>query len=102
MKQENTARQPYKYKLHYLLNRLPHQDYQIAMKFFPERLKIHPQTFRDWIYTPADSGREIPGNALVVMANFFEIDAVELFTKSPVKENEFKTQTNENNNTQQN
>jgi hypothetical protein len=102
MKQENTVRQPYKYRLHYLLNRLPKEDYDIAMKFFPERLNIHPQTFRNWIYTTDDASREIPGNAIVVIAQFFEIPAVELYTTPPVSENEFKTQPYENNNAQQN
>ena len=70
----------YKYRLHYLLRQLSVSDFEIARKWFPEVLKVHPDTFKAWIYIKAGAAQEIPGTALMRMAIFFDCKYSELFT----------------------
>ena len=71
----------YKYTLHKRLRNLSVADYEIAMKWFPERLGIHTDTFRKWIHIPADSTWEIPGTAIMLMALFFECSPFEMYSE---------------------
>ncbi|MCO5268499.1 MAG: hypothetical protein M9897_06360 [Brumimicrobium sp.] len=71
----------YKYKIHYYLQQLSHEDYQISWKFFPEALKISPGTWKSWIYIKEGDGRNIPSDKLPVIASFFQISVEELFSK---------------------
>lgn len=73
----------YKYRLHYLLNRLTHEDYQAAMKFIPARLSISPKTFKSWIYIKHDEEKEMPSTAFYVLSLFFEVEPTELFANPP-------------------
>jgi hypothetical protein len=75
----------YKYRLHYLLNKLTHEDYQAAMKFIPARLEISPKTFTSWIYTKSGDSKEMPSTAFYVLAIFFDVPPTELFENPPVK-----------------
>lgn len=70
----------YKYQLLYLLKKLPYEDYETAKKFLALRAGVHPTTFKQWIYIKEDSNREIPGTALVLLADYFGVTVAELFT----------------------
>lgn len=73
----------YKYRLLALLRTLSVEDYEIAMKFFPEKLNIHSDTWRAWIYTTAGEKREIPARALLTIAAFFDCAPEQLYTEPP-------------------
>jgi hypothetical protein len=75
----------YKYRLHYLLNQLSHEDYQAAMKFIPARLAISPKTFKSWIYTKSCDSKEMPSTAFYVLSIFFDVEPTALFENPPVK-----------------
>jgi hypothetical protein len=75
----------YKYRLHYLLNRLPHEDYQAAMKFIPARLAISPKTFKSWIYIKSGDEKEIPSTSFYILSMFFEVEPTDLFENPPIK-----------------
>lgn len=62
----------YKYNFHYLLWKLPYEDYQIAMKWIPERLNIAPSTWKSWIYAKRDSTLELTPSNLTLLASFFQ------------------------------
>lgn len=84
----------YKYRLHYLLRQLSFDDYQIAMKWFPEKIGISTETWKKWIYIPARDKREIPSTALIIMATFFGCEANEMLEEPITTEsviNSFKT-----------
>ena len=70
----------YKYRLKYLFDQGTKQSFDYAMIFLPQRLRIHRQTLRRWIYTPADSHFEIPAAALLKLAVFFDREPIELLT----------------------
>lgn len=70
----------YKYTIHYLLNRLPQEDYQIAMIFFPYKLAISKSTWKQWIYIKQNEKREIPQKKLIEIAAYFDVSIEELFT----------------------
>lgn len=74
------SRPNYKYSIHERLLRLSAEDYEIAMKFLPGAIGIANQTFRNWIYRSQDDGREIPANAILVLANFFQCEPQEIFS----------------------
>lgn len=76
----------YKYNILDRLYKLPHEDYTVAMKFFPERLKIHPQTWRNWIYIKSKDKKEIPTATILQIALFFECKPSELCNVSVSKE----------------
>lgn len=69
----------YKYTIHTRLLKLNVQDYEIAMQFIPRLCGITSSTFKSWIYMKKDSSNEIPGTALVKMAQFFECPVEEMF-----------------------
>jgi hypothetical protein len=75
----------YKYRLHYLLQNLSHEDYTIAMKWFPLHLGITPKTWKSWIYIKSDTAKEIPSGAFFAMACFFDIHPRDLFEKTPAE-----------------
>lgn len=75
MKHEN-----YKYRLHYLLRQLSVVDYEIAMKWFPIRLNIHPKTWQRWIYLKESENPEIPSGAFYIIGLYFNIEPCEIFT----------------------
>ena len=78
--------QPYKYRIHYLLRQLNVDDYNIAMKWFPERIGISKKTWHEWIYRKADVGTQIPSEAILIMALFFGVEPWELLEHSPSEE----------------
>lgn len=71
---------PYKYDLHSRLQRMPHEEYELAMAFLPQFLRVHKQTFRNWIYIKQDNPWEIPANAIIKLAMFFECTPADLIT----------------------
>jgi|GEM_PF-5803480 len=70
----------YKYRIHYLLRQLSFDDYQIAMKWLPERLGISLSTWKRYIYLPADSKLDLSFVHLQQLASFFECDIQALHT----------------------
>lgn len=70
---------PYKLTLHERLNRLPHSDYEIAWEWFPKRLNVHPRTFKRWVLVREDEKLQIPGNAIIQMAIFFNCLPSEMY-----------------------
>ncbi len=82
--QTRKAGAPYKYRLHDLLYKLPKDDFDVAMKFFPQRIGITKGTFRNWIYTREDAQHEMPASALLIIADFFQIHPSEVFTNPPI------------------
>jgi hypothetical protein len=73
----------FKYRLHYLLRKLSIEDYEVAMKFLPEKLGVSLPTFKRWIYARETDNQEISGCHLMVLAAFFEVTFEELFTNPP-------------------
>ena len=74
---------PYKLTLHTRLRKLPHEDYEIAMKWFPKALGIHPKSFHRWIYQREDNKFQVPATAIIKMADFFGCTPAEMFTTPP-------------------
>jgi hypothetical protein len=72
-----------KYRLHELLRTLPVEEYEIAMKFLPEKLGVSLPTFKRWIYARESDPQEISGCHLMVLSAFFEVTFEELFTNPP-------------------
>lgn len=73
----------YKYRFHYLLRQLSHEDYEIAMKWIPETLGISSATWKRWIYLKSDSHYEISEFHLSGLASFFQCEIKDL--KNTVK-----------------
>jgi hypothetical protein len=70
----------YKYTIYDRLRKLPVEDYEIAMRWLPEKLGITTATFRNWIYTKAPDKLELPATAILKMAIFFDCQPLELFS----------------------
>lgn len=73
----------YKYRLHVLLQRLSEDKREQAMKDLPLQLQVTPRTFKGWIYIYADAKWEIPGRALLQLANHFDLHPRDMFTDPP-------------------
>lgn len=71
----------YKYTIYDKLRQLSVEDYETAMKFFPVRLNIHPQTFRGWIYIKKTDKAEIANGYLFQIALFFDCSPIELHSE---------------------
>lgn len=80
------ARKKYKLTLHYRLQKLPHEDYRLAMDWLPNRIGIHRSTWERWIYLREDDPAEVPANAIIQMAIFFQCEPSEMFTNPVNKE----------------
>lgn len=80
-------REEYKLTLHYRLQQMTHEDYPRAMEWLPSRLKISTSTFKRWIYMRESDPAQVPANAIIQMAIFFECTPSEMFTK-PVNKQE--------------
>ncbi len=74
---------PYKYKLGYLLRRMPMEEYILACQFLPKLCGVSKRTFRNWIYRKADSNILIPGEHLIKLAKFFNLSPEELLEEPP-------------------
>lgn len=70
----------YKYRFHYLLRQLTVNDYEIAMKWIPERIMISASTWRKWIYLKSDSHLQLSFCSLRLLASFFQCSIPELFS----------------------
>ena len=77
--------QPYKYNIHYLLNQLNVNDYEIALEFLPELCECKWGAFKRWIYLKEGDSASIPSDAIVKMAVFFEVDPLEMYNTPPDK-----------------
>ena len=79
MRKRKETTKSYKYHLHSLLLNLPVNEYQNAMNFFPVSLGVASTTWKAWIYIKQDEHREISGKALLMIAEYFQIPARNLF-----------------------
>lgn len=77
---QNKKQADFKLTLITRLQKMSYCDYQVAMKWLPEKIGCHPQTFRRWIYMRADCKYQIPGHAILIMATFFDCKPHEMFT----------------------
>lgn len=68
----------YKYNIHYYLRQLSYEDYEIAMKWLPEKLCISQSTWRRWIYVKPEESTEISFSNLQLLATFFEVEVRDL------------------------
>lgn len=82
-------RAEYKYKLHVLLRKMSVENYEAAMTCLPRLLNVSRPTFRKWIYMKEDSGRDIPADALLKLAIFFEVSPRDMYSK-PINPAELK------------
>lgn len=78
-----------KYNIHELLNKLPHEDYREAMNYLPQQLGISRRTLKAWMYRKMDDQNDIPSEALIKLADFFEVEPKAIynfeFLKGPTK-----------------
>ena len=74
---------PYKYRIHELMQRLPHKDYTVARRKLPEVLGVSPHTFHKWQWIKQNSGRMIPAEYMYQLAGFFGVTVEEMFTNPP-------------------
>lgn len=75
-----------KYRIHYHLNQLNNQDYEIAWKFLPWRCGMAASTFKSYVYIKADEPKTIPGDHLLIMAVFFQCSVADLYEEQPTTE----------------
>lgn len=72
----------YKYRLHYLLRRLPVEDYELTMVELPNRLGITTRTFQRYIYTRTDESYYMPSHHLLQIATWLQVSPGELFSNT--------------------
>ncbi len=73
----------YKYTLHYLLRRLPVEDYELTMKELPVRCGVNQRTFQRWIYCKNNDYADMPLTAACAIASWFQIDVLAIYTNTP-------------------
>ena len=72
----------YKFTIYDRLRKMSIEDVEIAWLFLPEKLNITRGTFRNWIYTKLDDKLEISGNAILILATFFECEPIEMYEEA--------------------
>lgn len=72
-------KQKYKYRIHDLLNQLPHNQYKMVLKFLPKKLGVSPETFRKWRYIKKTDRATVPADHLALIAKFFKISLDKMF-----------------------
>jgi hypothetical protein len=78
---------PYKFTIQDKLIGLSKNEYDKAMKDLPILLNISRSTFIRWRYTKKDSFSEIPTNASIALASYFDCSVQDIYTKNPKKNN---------------
>ena len=76
---------PYKYRLLEFMRKLPYEHYHQVKTELPQKLGISRETFHQWMYTKANSGRMIYADHLVALSKFFGVQIDEMFTNPPTK-----------------
>lgn len=71
----------YKYRLLYFLQKLPHGEFFKKRKEIARTLGISERTLMDWCYIKEDDPRMIYADHLYLIAQFFNVDISEMFTK---------------------
>ena len=72
----------YKYTIYDLFQQLSREQYLIAWNFFPHHLRVSKDTFKAWVYIKEHEAREIPGRALLLIAQYFDVKATDLFVEN--------------------
>lgn len=78
----NKKQQQYKFKLHYLLMRLPYEESIEAWEIVPKLLKISRSTFKRWVFLKEDNHYDIPYSQMVLLANFFNVEPKDIYTNT--------------------
>lgn len=72
-----------KYRIDELLDKLSIAEYRRAMSVIPKKLNVSKRTFQNWKAIPMGSKTQIPGDHLLTMCDFFEIEVREMYTTPP-------------------
>ncbi len=72
-----------KYRLKEKLDMLPHEEYKIVMKTFPQALKISQRTFHRYIYTGMTETYSMPVDHLARLARFFNCRIEDMLNYKP-------------------
>lgn len=70
-----------KYAIDYYLQRLSRKNEAIALNYIPQKLGITERTLHLWKSYPIGDKRSIPADALMQLAEFFEVEPKDLYTE---------------------
>jgi hypothetical protein len=74
----------YKYRILYYLNQLDPADKALSLDKLPEWLGVSKETFKKWTYLPKDDYYEIPLLHALRLAQWLQIDLLQLYTNIPI------------------
>jgi len=74
-----------KYKILELINKLPYNERQNAMKNWHKEIGVAPSTFNRWLYIKTDQGTMIPSDHLIIIAHLLKVSILNLYENPPIK-----------------
>lgn len=75
-----------KYRINELLNSLPRLEEKKAIRFILHQFEISERTFYNWRKIQEGDSQQIPGDFLILLAQYFGVDVTEMYTTPPTLE----------------